>query len=92
MLPAARSPQRLCSSRLDQRQRWSVSLYASIAVDNAGNTAIGYATSSSTAFPGIRYAGRLAGDPLNDLGQGENTMFTGAGSQTDTQGAGAIIA
>ncbi len=58
----------------------------SIAVDNAGNTAIGYSTSSSTAFPGIRYAGRLAGDPLNDLGQGENTMFSGTGSQTDTNG------
>ena len=43
----------------------------SIAVDNVGNTAIGYSTSSSTAFPGIRYAGRLEGDPSNNLGQGE---------------------
>src|SRR5882724_6205005 len=58
----------------------------SIAVDNAGNTAIGYSTSNSTAFPGIRYAGRLAGDPLNDLGQGENTMFSGTGSESDTGG------
>jgi N-acetylneuraminic acid mutarotase len=75
-----------------QQQTWTNGndgLYrfmSSIAVDNAGNTAIGYATSSSTAFPGIRYAGRLAGDPPNDLGQGENTMFTGSGSQTDTFG------
>ncbi|HEX4706270.1 MAG TPA: hypothetical protein VH229_00910, partial [Candidatus Udaeobacter sp.] len=59
---------------------------SSIAVDNANNTAIGYATSSSTQFPGIRYAGRLSGDPLNDLGQGENTLFSGAGSQTGTNG------
>ena len=58
----------------------------SIAVDNAGNTAIGYSTSSSTAFPGIRYAGRLASDPPNDLGQGEAIMFNGNGSQTDTFG------
>jgi N-acetylneuraminic acid mutarotase len=58
----------------------------SIAVDNAGNTAIGYSVSSSTEHPGIRYAGRLAGDPLNDLGQGEATMFTGPGSQTDSFG------
>jgi hypothetical protein len=58
----------------------------SIAVDNAGNTAIGYSTSSSTAFPDIRYAGRLASDSSNDLGQGEATMFSGTGSQTDTNG------
>jgi hypothetical protein len=58
----------------------------SIAVDDAGNTAIGYSVSSSTVHPGIRYAGRLAGDPLNDLGQGEATMFTGAGSQLDSFG------
>ena len=59
---------------------------SSIAVDNAGNTAIGYATSSSTAFPGIRYAGRLVSDPPSDLSQGENTLFSGAGSQTGTNG------
>jgi hypothetical protein len=58
----------------------------SIAVDNAGNTAIGYSTSNSTNFPGIRYAGRLATDPSNDLGQGENTMFSGTGSESDTNG------
>jgi hypothetical protein len=58
----------------------------SIAVDDAGNTAIGYSVSSSAVHPGIRYAGRLAADPLNDLGQGEATMFTGAGSQTDSFG------
>ena len=58
----------------------------SIAVDASGNTAIGYSTSSSTMFPGIRYAGRLAGDPPNNLGQGEAIMFNGTGSQTDTNG------
>jgi len=59
---------------------------SSIAVDQNGNTAIGFADSSPTLFPGIRYAGRFAGDPLNDLGQGEAIMFTGTGSQTDTSG------
>ena len=34
----------------------------------------------SPAHPGIRYAGRLDGDPPGDLGQGEATMFTGTGS------------
>ena len=37
-------------------------------------------------FPSIRYAGRLASDPLNDLGQGEAIMTIGTGSQTDTFG------
>ena len=58
----------------------------SIAVDQAGNVAAGYAVSSPSMFPGIRYAGRLATDPPNDLNQGEATMFTGTGSQTDTNG------
>jgi len=54
----------------------------SISVDNLGNAAIGYSVSSSSLFPGIRYAGRLAGDPPGNLGQGEAHMFDGAGSQT----------
>jgi hypothetical protein len=58
----------------------------SIAVDQNGNTAIGYSVSSSDMFPAIRYAGRLSGDPLNDLAQGEANMFSGTGAQTDTNG------
>jgi hypothetical protein len=54
----------------------------SIAVDQNGNTAIGYATSSASIHPGIRYAGRLETDPPNDLGQGEAVMTDAAGSQT----------
>jgi hypothetical protein len=75
-----------------QQQTWTNGndgLYrfmSSIAVDNAGNTAIGYATSSSAAFPGIRYAGRLVSDPPSNLGQGEATLFSGTGSQTGTNG------
>ena len=57
----------------------------SIAVDQNGNTAIGYSVSGPSNHPGIRYAGRLVGDPPNDLGQGEGTMFDGPASQTDTQ-------
>ena len=40
-------------------------------------------------FPSIAYAGRLAGDPPNTLGQGEAMMFSGSGSQTGTGAAGA---
>jgi hypothetical protein len=75
-----------------QQQDWSNGndsvwrFMPSIAVDNAGNVAIGYATSNGTSFPGIRYAGRLATDAINNLGQGEATMFAGTGSQTGTNG------
>jgi hypothetical protein len=57
----------------------------SIAVDSCGDTAIGYASSSGSMFPGIRYAGRLVTDPLNNLSQGEAIMFSGTGSQTGTR-------
>lgn len=53
----------------------------SIAMDRAGNIAIGYSTSSSADYPSIAYAGRLATDPLNTLAQGEAQMFAGTGPQ-----------
>ena len=56
----------------------------SVALDRAGNMAMGYSTSSSTAFPSIAYAGRLANDPVNTFSQTEQVMFTGTGSQTGT--------
>jgi hypothetical protein len=49
----------------------------SIAVDQSGNTVIGYSTSGTTTFPSIRYAGRLQLDPPGNLAQGEGTMFAG---------------
>jgi len=59
---------------------------SSIAVDANGNVAIGYSTSSTAVEPSIRYAGRLAGDPLNNLGQGEAIMTPGGGHQTFSNG------
>jgi hypothetical protein len=59
---------------------------SSIAVDAAGNTAIGYATSNTDIFAGIRYAGRLESDPPGNLGQGEAIMTNGAGAQTHPAG------
>src|SRR5438093_4591048 len=58
----------------------------SIAVDQNGNTAIGYSTSSATQEPSIRYAGRMAADPLNNLAQGEAIMTVGGGHQTHSSG------
>jgi len=57
--------------------RWMPSL----AVDKDGNMAIGYSVASSTLFPGIRYAGRLATDPANTLGQTETSLIEGTASQ-----------
>jgi hypothetical protein len=54
----------------------------SLALDRAGNMAMGYSTSNSaTEFPSIKYAGRLAGDPINTFSQTEQTFFTGTASQ-----------
>jgi hypothetical protein len=58
----------------------------SVAVDRAGDMALGYSVSSSTLFPAIRYAGRLAGDPVNTLSQTENSFIEGTGSQTGNCG------
>ena len=58
----------------------------SINVDWQGNVAIGYSTSSTTLNPEIRYAGRLAGDPPNNMAQGEATLITSGGHQTSTSG------
>ena len=64
----------------DSASRWM----GSVAFDASGDIAVGYSHSSSTAHPGIRLAGRSSGDALGNLTSGEQTMFTGAGSQTAT--------
>src|SRR2546430_11518509 len=51
---------------------------SSIAADNQGNIALGFSASSSSINPQIRYAGRLATDPLNTL-SGEQHLFDGTG-------------
>ena len=51
----------------------------SIASDNQGNIALGFSASSAMIHPQIRYAGRLATDPLNIL-SGERLLFDGTGS------------
>jgi hypothetical protein len=66
--------------RPDSDHRWM----ASLAVDQQGNMAIGYSLSSSSVYPKINYAGRLAGDPLNTLSQAEFTLIAGGGSQNYT--------
>jgi hypothetical protein len=77
-LPSTPVQQQDWSNGNDGLWRWM----PSIAVDQNGNTAIGYSICSPSMFPGIRYAGRFATDPLNGLGQGEAIMTNGRGSQT----------
>ena len=62
----------------DSTWRW----LGSIASDNQGNIALGFSASSAAIHPQIRYAGRLATDPLGIL-SGERHLFDGTGSQVD---------
>jgi subtilisin-like proprotein convertase family protein len=64
----------------DTENRWM----GSTALNNNGSQAVGYSVSSATVSPSVRYAGRLPGDPAGSLGQGENSLVVGAGSQTST--------
>ncbi len=64
----------------DSTNRWM----GSVAMDGSGNMAMVYSAASSSVYPGIRYTGRLAGDPLGTMPQGENTLIAGTGSQTGT--------
>lgn len=54
----------------------------SIAMDRAGDIALGYSVSSDQTFPSIRYAGRLAGDRPGQLPRGELSIIEGATAQT----------
>ena len=62
--------------RPDNTWRWM----GSIASDNQGNIALGFSASSEAIHPQIRYAGRLATDPLGILSE-ERHLFDGTGSQ-----------
>jgi hypothetical protein len=64
----------------DTTWRWM----GSAAMDQSGDLALGFSASSSAINPQIRYAGRLASDPINTLAQGEAHLFDGTGSQSGT--------
>jgi hypothetical protein len=61
----------------DGVNRWM----GSIAMDRRGNIAVGYSVGNSNVFPGIRYTGRLSGDPLGQMTLGEASIIEGSGSQ-----------
>jgi hypothetical protein len=62
----------------DGIHRWM----GSIAMDNGGNMALGYSASNSSTYPSSWYTGRLAGDTLGSMTQGEGSFIDGTGSQT----------
>jgi hypothetical protein len=65
----------------DGVHRWM----GSVAQNKAGGMALGYSVvNGTTVFPGIRYTGRLAGDPPGQMTQGEGTVINGSGVQTTT--------
>jgi hypothetical protein len=65
----------------DGVHRWM----GSIAMDKNGNIALSYSVVNGVdVYPGVRYTGRLAGDPLGQMTLGEGTIIDGAGVQTTT--------
>jgi hypothetical protein len=66
----------------DSTTRWM----GGIAMDGAGNIALGYNVVNDTdVFPGIRYAGRHADDPLGTLPRGEHTLIAGTAANGSTR-------
>src|SRR5437660_4630808 len=57
----------------------------SVAMDRQGNMALGYSVVNGVdVYPGIRYTGRLNGDPLGQMTLGEGVIINGSGVQTTT--------
>ena len=62
----------------DGVHRWM----GSIAQDKKGDMGLGYSVvDGTTVYPGIRYTGRMAGDPLGQMTLGEGTVINGSGIQ-----------
>jgi len=70
---AAPIQQQLYPGSNDGLNRWM----GSLALDRNGDMALGYSAANASTMPDIRYAGRLAGDPLGTLPQTETTMLPG---------------
>lgn len=65
----------------DGVHRWM----GSVAMDKSGNIALGYSVVNGIdVYPGIRYTGRMADDPLGMMTAPETTIIDGTGVQTTT--------
>jgi hypothetical protein len=65
----------------DTTYRWM----GSIAMDKAGDIALGCSISDRGVFPSINFTGRTSADPLGTV-ESEATILSSTGSQTDTTG------
>jgi len=65
----------------DGVHRWM----GSVAMDRQSNMALGFSVvNGTTVYPGIRYTGRLKGDPAGQMTLGEGTIVDGSGVQRTT--------
>jgi hypothetical protein len=64
----------------DTSTRWM----GSIAMDQAGDMALGYSVSSKSVYPSIYFTGRVAADAPGSM-EGEQLIVSGSGSQTGGQ-------
>ncbi len=62
----------------DGLHRWM----GSVAYNKDGDIALAYNASSSSVYPGLRYTGRKAADPLNTMTVAEGVLKAGTGSAT----------
>ena len=63
----------------DSTYRWM----GSVAMDQAGDLAVGYSKSSSSIYPSIAFAGRIPTDPAGTL-ETETEVVAGSGAQTNS--------
>ena len=72
-----RAGRRPSTSRAPTRPTRRTAGWAAIAMDRAGNIALGYSASSASTNPAIRYTGRLASDPLDADARARATLIDG---------------
>ncbi len=63
----------------DTNYRWM----GAIAMDSAGDIALGYSLSTKTAYPSVLYTGRVPTDPAGAM-ETEVVIFNGSGNQSDS--------
>ncbi len=56
-----------------------------IAMDRAGNIALGYNVGNSSTYPGLRYVGRLATDSAGTMPRGEYTIVNGSAANASNR-------
>ncbi|MCX6251159.1 MAG: T9SS type A sorting domain-containing protein [Bacteroidetes bacterium] len=66
----------------DSNNRWM----GSMAMDSAGNIALGFSVSGYDLFPSVRFTGRMKNDPPGQMTIAEQSIIEGGGAQTHPSG------